>query len=77
MYICMHVCVCMCVRMYITCASLGSSMCNFFSKSWKGFEMDSMKERPCLDTLKDFLKSDKKLSFVKVLGITFELLKIV
>ena len=67
------------IYIYITCASFNSSLCNILhcSKSKNGFEMDSIKKLPCLKTLRNFLKSDKKLSFVKVLGITFELLKIV
>ena len=46
-------------------------------KGWKDLETD-IKKLSCLETLFwNFLKSDKKLSFGKVLGITFELLKIV
>ena len=46
---------------------MGSERAKLSGKGWKDLEM-GIKKLPCLETLKNFLKSDQKLSFVKMLG---------
>ena len=64
------------VYVHVICDSFTSSI--YFSplvRAGRVLKWAALKKQ--LETLKNFLKSDEKLSFVKVLGITFELLKIV
>ena len=51
------------------------SFCNPLVRAGRVLKWAALKKQ--LETLKNFLKNDKKLSFIKVLEIIFELLKIV
>ena len=51
------------------------SICNPLVRAGRVLKWAASKKQ--LETLKNFLKNDKKLSFIKVLEIIFELLKIV
>ena len=51
------------------------SVCYPFVRAGRVLKWAALKKQ--LETLNNFLKNDEKLSFIKVLRVTFELLKIV